>query len=133
MRREDLVLVRHLKTETCGWNEQLINHIFLEHDASTILSILVRCSITDDSLCWHYTEDEEFTVKSSVKVGSMLSQMPSNSIPKASGAWWKNIWNVCVPAKVRILIWMPAVIGVQPRLILLAGRFIHTVLLVWGW
>lgn len=47
-----------------GWNENLIENIFLPHDAEEILKIKVPSSGGNDFIAWHYEKHGVFSVKS---------------------------------------------------------------------
>ncbi|KAK3187924.1 hypothetical protein Dsin_027485 [Dipteronia sinensis] len=64
-------------------------------DMDLIQSIL--CSITkrDDILTWHYTKDEEYTVKSGYQLGMNNLLKPSASgSSQGEKSWWKTLWGM---------------------------------------
>ncbi|KAK3195597.1 hypothetical protein Dsin_026907 [Dipteronia sinensis] len=103
--REEIVKVSQLKNLTGSWNGPLIRELFVKSDAMSILLIPENCSQREDSLCWHYTEDEEYSVKSGYRLGIDLMAKPSTSGDTWSSYYWKKLWNLAVPTKVKILIW----------------------------
>ncbi|KAK3230019.1 hypothetical protein Dsin_001900 [Dipteronia sinensis] len=71
--------VRHLRTASGDWNVSLIKNMFVKDDANAILSIPCSLNQRDDSLCWHYTPDGNFSMKSGYKVGMSLNINESTS------------------------------------------------------
>ncbi|KAK3212813.1 hypothetical protein Dsin_017519 [Dipteronia sinensis] len=98
-------LVSHLRTETGVWNTPLIQEIFLEDNARSILSIPCSLSRREDSLCWHYTPDGNYTVKSGYSVGVSLCSTVSTSGLLYSGFCSKTLWMCHLPSKIKIFLW----------------------------
>ncbi|KAK2634049.1 hypothetical protein Ddye_028841 [Dipteronia dyeriana] len=76
-------------------------------DVMAVLSIPTSVNRVDNSLCWHYTEDGNYSVKSSYKVGLRLenSSAPSSSNKVMLSSWWKFIWHLKIPPKVIMFLW----------------------------
>ncbi|KAK1558993.1 hypothetical protein Q3G72_009244 [Acer saccharum] len=70
--RKDIVQVSQLRTALGGWNGQLIREHFDENEAKAILSIPASSNLRSDSVCWHYTSDGEYSVRSGYKLGTAL-------------------------------------------------------------
>ncbi|KAK3188279.1 hypothetical protein Dsin_027840 [Dipteronia sinensis] len=82
-------LVRHLRTTSGAWTVSLIKNMFVEVDANAILSIPYSLNRWDDFLCWHYTPDGNYSVKSGYKVGMSLTIKESTSEAQRTGFGWK--------------------------------------------
>ncbi|KAK3222428.1 hypothetical protein Dsin_009453 [Dipteronia sinensis] len=98
-------LVRHLRTASGDWNVSLIKNMFIENDANAILSIPCSLNQRDDSLCWHYTTDENYNMKSGYKLGMSLNIKESTSETRKTGFNWKGIRNLNLPTKIKIFLW----------------------------
>ncbi|KAK2655072.1 hypothetical protein Ddye_008124 [Dipteronia dyeriana] len=90
-----------------GWNNCLVKEVFVEDDVLAVLSIPTSANRVYDSLCWHYTEDGNYSVKSGYKVGLSLEYFgaPSSSNKVLLAYWWKFIWHLKIPSKVQMFLW----------------------------
>ncbi|KAK3211235.1 hypothetical protein Dsin_015941 [Dipteronia sinensis] len=90
-----------------GWNNTLIKQSFNQDDVVAIQSIPIGSSRCGDSLVWHYANNGAFNVKSGYWVArSMVVQASSsNSASSISTDWWKKLWNLKIPQKIKIFIW----------------------------
>ncbi|KAK2656774.1 hypothetical protein Ddye_009826 [Dipteronia dyeriana] len=93
--------------ESGAWNVPLIRQLFLEVDAFAILSIPTFATQAVDTLCWHYTADGNYSVKNGYKLGNELEYLNKAS---SSGlglleSWWKTLWHLKIPTKVKVFIW----------------------------
>ncbi|KAK2657966.1 hypothetical protein Ddye_011018 [Dipteronia dyeriana] len=105
--RDDIVFVSQLKTESGAWNVPLIRHLFLEVDAYVIFSIPTSATHVVDTLCWHYTADGNYSVKSGYKLGNE-SEYLNRASSSGSGlleSWWKTLWHLEIHTKVKVFIW----------------------------
>ncbi|KAL5545904.1 hypothetical protein UlMin_005591 [Ulmus minor] len=59
----------------------------------------------EDTLIWHHTRDGEFSVKSGYKVALSVDDVAECSNPQAANKWWKYLWNLKIPPKIRNFIW----------------------------
>ncbi|KAK2653573.1 hypothetical protein Ddye_013429 [Dipteronia dyeriana] len=89
--RDDIVFVSQLKTESSDWNVPLIRHLFLEVDAFAILSIPTFASQAIDTLCG--------------TAQLMDSNRASSSGSGLLESWWRTLWHLEIPSKVKVFIW----------------------------
>ncbi|KAK2654924.1 hypothetical protein Ddye_007976 [Dipteronia dyeriana] len=76
-------------------------------DAYAILSIPSSATRVEDTLCWHYTTDDNYSVKSGYKLGNE-SEYLNRASSSGSGlleSWWKTLWHLEIPTKVKVFIW----------------------------
>ncbi|KAL5580292.1 hypothetical protein UlMin_012734 [Ulmus minor] len=59
----------------------------------------------EDTLIWHHTRDGEYSVKSGYKTALSLDDMAECSNPQAVNKWWKSLWNLKIPPKIRNFTW----------------------------
>ncbi|TXG69395.1 hypothetical protein EZV62_004330 [Acer yangbiense] len=75
----------------------------------------------DDSLIWHFCKDKDCMVKGRYKVGMSLASMLSSSNLSEIEPWWKFLWCIDVPLKVKIFFWrachhyLPAMVNLATR------------------
>ncbi|KAL5560802.1 hypothetical protein UlMin_037013 [Ulmus minor] len=70
-----------------------------------ILSIPVGSLEHEDTLIWHYTRDGEYSVKSGYKSTLILNDVVECSNPQVVNKWWKSLWQLKIPPKVRNFTW----------------------------
>ena len=89
------------------WLEERVTEEFLPHEARAILSIPLSQRRVDDALIWKETNHGNYTTKSAYKMlwkhATMSKSGPSD--PSAHSAFWKEIWSLRVPTKVRHFVW----------------------------
>lgn len=89
------------------WNEALIRHSFLPNDADLILHISCSATSRVDTLFWHFKSMGSFSVKSAYHLGcSILDSLAVSSSGLGSyESWWKYLWRLKIPSKVKSHIW----------------------------
>ncbi|KAL5560150.1 hypothetical protein UlMin_036361 [Ulmus minor] len=94
-----------LRLNNGDWNKALIEYLFNADDAKAILSLPIGSLDHDDVLFWHHTKDGDYTVKSGYKVAleSRGCIEPSKSGPMQQ--WWKIMWGLKLPPKVKTFCW----------------------------
>ncbi|KAL5554514.1 hypothetical protein UlMin_041915 [Ulmus minor] len=97
--------VAMLRLNNGDWNKALIEYLFNADDVKAILSLPIGSFDHDDVLFWHYTKDGNYTVKSGYKVAleSRGCIEPSKSGPMQQ--WWKILWGLKLPPKVKSFCW----------------------------
>jgi hypothetical protein len=99
-----------MDTETCTWNQAIIDQKFLLVNASIILSIPLRDQ-AEDFVAWHFDTKGLFSVKSAYKVHvdmkrTMTRQegQGSEGVPIKQQVF-KKLWNIQCPPKVHHFLW----------------------------
>ena len=89
------------------WLHEVIENLFLPHEAKMIKSIPISLVDCEDKIFWPLTANGEYSVKTGYRLLSNLgaSDNPSSSDITQSKQIWKAIWNLNVPNRVKILIW----------------------------
>lgn len=97
-------MVSDLKLPSRRWNEDLILNSFHQDDASAILSILCSLSHRADSLCWHPKKMGIFLVKSAYHLSCSVARdsVASGLRLGSSESWWKYLWRMKLPTKVKL-------------------------------
>ena len=101
-----------LDREGGGWNKNLVCSVFLPYEAETILSIPISHTFPEDAITWAWTQNGRFTVSSGYKVAcSWLKEQRGStdggeaSNPKKWNEFWKFIWSLHCPSKVKHFMW----------------------------
>ncbi|KAL5848337.1 hypothetical protein ACOSQ4_006350 [Xanthoceras sorbifolium] len=83
----------------------LVRTSFFEDEAYCILSI--PPSPRPDTICWHYDKYGQFLVKSAYWIGMNLvnNVIGSSSSSTAISGWWKFLWHIHIPSKIKIFLW----------------------------
>ncbi|KAK2656123.1 hypothetical protein Ddye_009175 [Dipteronia dyeriana] len=97
--------VSELKLPYGAWNESLIRGVFLPDDAELILHIPSPVSSRCDSLLWHYDKFGMYSVKSGYHRGGSRDYDPISSGLDKAESWWKFLWRMKLPSKVKLFIW----------------------------
>ncbi|KAK3231603.1 hypothetical protein Dsin_003484 [Dipteronia sinensis] len=90
-----------------GWNNTLIEQSFTKEDVVAIQSIPIGSRSCGDSLVWHNEETGAFNVKSGYWVARnmVVQASSSNSASSINTDWWKRLWNLKIPQKIKKFIW----------------------------
>ncbi|KAH7573740.1 hypothetical protein JRO89_XS03G0200800 [Xanthoceras sorbifolium] len=115
-------MVASLKSASGAWNTDLVRSSFAPIDADCILSLPTSVRSCPDKLMWHHTKDGKYSVKSGYWLASSLAQDGTSSSSSLAGSsWWKFLWGLNIPAKVRMFVWR-ACRNLLPTRSLLAAR-----------
>ncbi|KAL5832238.1 hypothetical protein ACOSQ4_017592 [Xanthoceras sorbifolium] len=101
------IKVADLKSPSGGWDSNLVWSSFLPDDASLILNLPCSSTLHPDSLMWHSDRAGKYTVKSGYWVAfdkKLQASGPSCSNLNG-GSWWRILWNLNLPSKVRLFCW----------------------------
>ncbi|KAL5834933.1 hypothetical protein ACOSQ3_014524 [Xanthoceras sorbifolium] len=104
-RSSGLATVNMLKTASRAWNTAMIRDTFAPIDADAILSIHLASSRQDDTLIWYYESSGSFSVMSSYFLGMSTMASPSCSGLSGDESWWKVLWRMSLPPRVKIFLW----------------------------
>ncbi|KAL5562410.1 hypothetical protein UlMin_032157 [Ulmus minor] len=97
--------VAMLRLNNDDWNKALIEYLFNANDVKAILSLPIGSFEHDDVLFWHFTKDGEYTVKSGYKVALDSRGCIEPSQPGPMQHWWKILWGLKLPPKVKSFCW----------------------------
>ena len=94
--------------DTKWWKIDLVRPIFLPHEAATILKILISFRLPDDQLVWIGNKRGSFTVKSAYYIAMRMvddQEFGECSAVHSQTSFWKAIWHLNIPPKIRIFAW----------------------------
>lgn len=93
------------------WKNDVIDQVFLSHEAETIKGIPLSSMVSDDKLVWIGNANGKFTVRSAYYLAFNLHLSSQNVQGETSngqdwqGRWWKALWGMNCPAKVKHFAW----------------------------
>ncbi|KAK3185204.1 hypothetical protein Dsin_032490 [Dipteronia sinensis] len=97
--------VDSLKLQDGSWDEVLVRQSFSEEEGKAILSLPLSRMRLHDSLLWHYDKSVTYSVKSGYWLAKNMDSNPSCSSLNPSVSWWKFLWPLSLPTKIKIFIW----------------------------
>uniref|UniRef100_A0A803PAC2 Reverse transcriptase domain-containing protein n=1 Tax=Cannabis sativa TaxID=3483 RepID=A0A803PAC2_CANSA len=99
--------VADLITPNKQWNHAPIHSLFPTDISQAIMAIPLHHISTLDTYFWSITPHGSYTVNSGYHLAhSQLHQNePSPSDQKSSNAWWKNLWTLPLPPKLKHFLW----------------------------
>ncbi|KAK2662429.1 hypothetical protein Ddye_001003 [Dipteronia dyeriana] len=120
--------VRSLISPTGGWNSELIRVSFVEEEADAILSLPLAATSTPDSMVWHFDNTGEYTVRSGYIMGCDVLDSPTTSGLNDAASWWKLLWWIDIPLKVKLFVWracnnwIPTMVNLEGRGLRVSSR-----------
>lgn len=100
-----------------GWNIPLIQNSFNEIEAELITGIPLGNTNNQDQWRWFFDKKGRYTVKSGYKlameVERSMSNKGGNSSNKSNNKFWKVIWGLQIPNKIKLFLWR-AIHGILP-------------------
>ncbi|KAL5738561.1 hypothetical protein ACOSP7_031322 [Xanthoceras sorbifolium] len=100
---------------------------FLSDDASLILNLPCSSTIHADSLIWHADRAGLYSIKSGywTAFNHKLQLGLASSSSLAGSFWWKILWNLKIPSKIKLLCWKGCH-GLLPTVQVLRSRHMHS-------
>lgn len=94
------------------WNSELVQHVFLPHDASATMQIPVCTRNIDDFWAWNFEKSGIFSARSSYRMILETKKRSECSLDGRAGSSnnvsteksWETLWNVMVPAKLKVFL-----------------------------
>ncbi|KAL5817683.1 hypothetical protein ACOSQ3_026061 [Xanthoceras sorbifolium] len=87
------------------WSKGLVEFYFNSEEAASILSIPLCSRPIEDSLIWHFDKRGFFSVKSAYNVALSLGNSDVPSCSRGFSPWWRKLWALQLPSKVKIFCW----------------------------
>ncbi|KAM6587872.1 hypothetical protein CsatA_010477 [Cannabis sativa] len=87
------------------WDTDLVRDMFNERDANLILSIPLSFSASSDFWSWSNESSGHFSVKSAYRI---LQASKDPRTGSNNSGFWKNLWQLKIPPKVRNFLWRAA-------------------------
>ncbi|KAH9724450.1 reverse transcriptase domain-containing protein [Citrus sinensis] len=90
------------------WKADLILEHFNKEDAAAIMRIPLLRSPKMDEVCWHFDKKGMYTVKSGYQIALRLKYPDIPSTSEDCSCYWKAIWRLELPEKIKIFLWRAA-------------------------
>lgn len=84
-----------------SWDVELVADIFEHRDVNIILSILIDREV-NDSWYWRKEKLGNYSVKSAYLI---LEEENNDAATSANSGFWRKIWNLKIPPKVKNFLW----------------------------
>jgi hypothetical protein len=102
-----------IDTTSARWNSELVQRVFLPYDASPIMQIPVCTGNIDDFWAWNFEKSGIFIVRSTYRMILETKKRREDSLDGHAGSSnnvsteksWETLWNVMVPAKLKVFLW----------------------------
>ena len=104
----DLQVSKLIDMENRCWNLHLLQQLFLPFEVEEIRSIPLSNSLPSDKQIWTGTSNGLFTVRSAYKLAMEsygISGGASSSNDNNLRCFWKKLWRLPVPHKVKHFLW----------------------------
>ncbi|KAK2647882.1 hypothetical protein Ddye_015371 [Dipteronia dyeriana] len=101
---DENVTVDFLKTDSGGWNIDLLQDTFIADDVNQILSIPPSNPSAGDYLLWHFKKSGEYSTHSRYRVARDMTMVDSPGVlgSKDLAYWWKILWKLKIPLKIKL-------------------------------
>uniref|UniRef100_A0A803NG12 Uncharacterized protein n=1 Tax=Cannabis sativa TaxID=3483 RepID=A0A803NG12_CANSA len=103
---------------TRSWNDSLVRDMFNVRDSTLILSIPLSFYATNNHWAWIGEKTGHFSVKSAYK---LLQTQKSNRLRDNNFGFWRKLWHLKIPPKVKNFMWR-AVSDVLPTCLQLVSK-----------
>ena len=94
--------------EEASWKVGVVDALFLPHEVETIKAIPISTNLPEDKQIWAWSTNGVFSVKNAYWVASQMSLFES-AVSSSDGSqeksFWKKLWQINVPHKIRHFAW----------------------------
>ena len=96
-----------INRELSVWKSEEVNRAFLPHEASMNLAIPLRQRQPSDCVSWSCTPSGNFSTSSAYKLlaAATSSDRASSSNQASQSGFWKRLWKMQVPNKIKHFVW----------------------------
>ena len=96
-----------INLDSMTWNQNMLQQYFLSFEADHIKSIPLCWTLQDDCLIWPAGGNGEYLVKSGYKIlcEDEDSGAVSSSDRSKQDLFWKRIWRLRLPNKIKLFLW----------------------------
>uniref|UniRef100_A0A2N9EM29 RNase H type-1 domain-containing protein n=1 Tax=Fagus sylvatica TaxID=28930 RepID=A0A2N9EM29_FAGSY len=127
---EDACVSSLIQVDTGLWNKELVELVFIPSEASLILSTTLSSRAPNDLIVWGGEKSGKYSVRSAYRMLATvdLDGNPGCSTTEYWRMFWKKIWSVKVPFKIRNFLWrvcidaLPTLVKLQRRTIISTAR-----------
>lgn len=90
---------------TRSWDIDRLKQVFWPMDVHAILSLSLSWSIAKNWLIWHYDRRGVYSIKTGYQCGLNSKLIQECSVSEQNTWWWKRLWNLNIPPKVKVFLW----------------------------
>ena len=97
-----------IKPQSSSWNSQVIDALFYPHEAEVIKGLPLSSRLPSDKLIWAASSNGLFSVRSTYSLAINLNRpetMGTSSDNSQVRQFWRRIWSLLVPHKLRHFVW----------------------------
>lgn len=104
---EDATVSCLINKDLHEWKAQLVEHIFLPHEATSILGIPLSSHACVDTVIWPHTTNGRYSVRSAYRflMERANRDRPSHSSMENESIMWKNIWSLKAIPRIKSFLW----------------------------
>ncbi|KAK2434249.1 hypothetical protein QL285_019418 [Trifolium repens] len=103
--RENMRVCDLMEAGGGGWRRNLIYEYFNTRDAHCISNIPLFGDMQEDTPCWKFLRNGEYSVKSAYYY--TMENLVDNNELRVEGNW-QNIWELKIPQKMKVFLWRAA-------------------------
>ena len=112
-----------LNSDGAGWNAQLVDSMFLPFEAQRIKDTPICVTNQEDCVSWPKCRTGLYSVKFGYQLlcEAEASCVPSRSMDRGAKLFWKHIWRIKLPNKIKVFLWqacsnaLPTKVGLHKR------------------
>ncbi|XP_050231894.1 uncharacterized protein LOC126680759 [Mercurialis annua] len=103
------------------WKMDTIRELFFPGDADQIINMPLPRTPQVDILRWHYDKKGLYTVRSGYRMAMTMEDHPTSSNSDTFSSWWKFLWALSIPSKIKIFLmkcyngWLPVKLNLLKR------------------
>ncbi|KAL0017429.1 hypothetical protein SO802_004498 [Lithocarpus litseifolius] len=105
---QDMKVGELIDKEVDSWKVGAVDALFLPHEAEAIKAIPISTNLPEDKQIWAWSTNGVFSVKNAYWVASQMSLVEStgsSSEGSQERSFWKSIWQINVPHKIKHFAW----------------------------
>ena len=96
-----------INSNTRIWDRNLLHQHFLSFEANSIKAIPLCWTNQNNCLMWPTCKNGEYSVKTGCQILCKVENISAASSSDTSNQeqFWKRIWKLCIPNKIKIFLW----------------------------
>ena len=87
------------------WNCDKVNQALWQVDMDVLASVPIGLFNRADTLVWHHDRSGVYSVRSGYRVAMTARRATSSSSASGDSHWWKLLWHLHLPSKMKIFTW----------------------------